>query len=59
MGKIERIFREAVRDAVAESHAAGIPVFQVIDDYLVAVYPDGRTAKLKKLSTQRNREAVA
>ncbi|MBI3707497.1 MAG: hypothetical protein HY246_07440 [Proteobacteria bacterium] len=46
-----RIYRRAVRQAIAEAHAAGLPVFQGRDGYLVAIYPDGRVARLKKLAT--------
>ncbi|MBI3707503.1 MAG: hypothetical protein HY246_07475 [Proteobacteria bacterium] len=46
-----RIYRRAARQAIAEAHAAGLPVFQGRDGYLVAIDPDGRVARLKKLAT--------
>lgn len=49
--KIETEFRAAVRQAIADKHAAGLPAYQGIDGYLVAIYPGGRRVKLKKLAT--------
>ena len=43
-----REFRQAVRKAIAENHAKGLPVYQVRDGYIVAIYPGGRVAKLQK-----------
>jgi hypothetical protein len=51
MDRVLRIYRRAVRKAIAEAHAAGLPVYQGRDGYLVAIYPDGRVARLKKLAT--------
>ena len=50
--KIERIFRLAVQEAIAEKHAAGMPAYQGIDGYLVAIYLGGRKVRLKKLTTE-------
>jgi len=47
--EIERLFREAVSDAIAEAHAAGLSVFQIEDGYMVAVQPDGKRRKLYRL----------
>lgn len=43
-----REFRQAVRKAIAENHAKGLPVYQIQEGYIVAIYPDGRVAKLQK-----------
>lgn len=50
--KIETQFRKAVKQAIAEKHAAGLPAYQGIDGYLVAIYPGGKRVKLKKLANQ-------
>ncbi|MEX0696931.1 MAG: hypothetical protein WD014_08000 [Dongiaceae bacterium] len=42
-------YREAVRQAIARAWAAGLPAYQGRGGYLVALYPDGRRVKLKKL----------
>ena len=47
MKKIEKNFRRAVRDAIAETHAAGLPVHQIRRGRLVAMYPDGSRKVLK------------
>ena len=47
--KLAREFRAAVREAIARSHAAGLPVFQGRGGWLVALYPDGRRVKLQRL----------
>jgi hypothetical protein len=44
-----RAYRRAVRNAIAEAHGAGMPVYQGRDGYLVAIYPDGVIKKLKRL----------
>jgi hypothetical protein len=49
MDKQLRLYRQAVREAVAEAWAAGFPAFQGRGGYLVALYPDGRKIKLKRL----------
>lgn len=41
-------YREAVRKAILANHALGLPVYQSIDGYIVAIYPDGRIVKLQK-----------
>lgn len=43
-----REFRRAVRKAIAENHAKGLPVYQVKNGYIVAIYPGGREARLQK-----------
>ena len=50
--KIETEFQEAVRQAIADKHAVGLPAYQGIDGYLVAIYPGGRHVRLKKLTTE-------
>lgn len=50
-----RRYRQAVKDAIAASWKAGIPAFQGRDGYLVALYPDGRIVKLKKLRGPRQK----
>lgn len=50
MDKQLRIYRKAVRDAIEEGWRAGQPAFQGRGGYLVALYPDGRRVKLKKLA---------
>ena len=50
--KIVRNFRRAGRQAIAEKHAAGMPAYQGIDGYLVAIYPGNRIVRLKKLTTE-------
>ena len=42
-------YREAVRQAIARAWAAGLPAYQGRGGYLVALYPDGRQVRLKKL----------
>jgi hypothetical protein len=44
-----RRYREGVEKAIQAAWAAGVPAFQARDGYLVALYPDGRIVKLKKL----------
>ena len=56
---VEQTYREAVKDAIAESHAEGIPVFQGIDGYLVAIYPDGRHVRLKKLRSAKQEDVAS
>lgn len=48
--KLEREFQEAVADAIRDAHAAGLPVFQGKDGWLVAIYPDGREVRLQRLT---------
>ncbi|MGH6933630.1 MAG: hypothetical protein ACREEE_14490 [Dongiaceae bacterium] len=50
MDKLLRAYRKAVREAIEEGWRAGLPAFQGRGGYLVALYPDGRQVKLKKLS---------
>ena len=50
--KFEKIFRRAVREAITEKHAAGMPAYQGIDGYLVVIYPGNRIVRLKKLTTE-------
>lgn len=59
-----RRYREGVEKAIQTAWAAGVPAFQARDGYLVALYPDGRIVKLKKLEgpfaqTAENDETVA
>jgi hypothetical protein len=42
------LYREAVREAIADSHAKGFPVYQSKGGYIVAIYPGGREVKLQK-----------
>ena len=39
-------YREAVRKAIAENLARGLPVYQ----RNIAIYPDGRVVKLQKIA---------
>jgi hypothetical protein len=48
--KLLRDYRQAVTEAIAKSHKAGRPVFQTYRGYLVAVHPDGRRERLKKIA---------
>lgn len=48
MVKSLKLYREAVKEAIAESHARGLPVFQSKDGYIVAIYPGGREVRLQK-----------
>lgn len=41
-------YKEAVREAIAEAHARGVPAFQSKNGYIVAIYPGGREVKLQK-----------
>lgn len=45
---IEAAMQEGVRKTILDSHRRGLPVYQCIDDYIVAIYPDGRIVKLEK-----------
>ncbi len=47
MKNIEKNYRRAVRKAIAETHAAGLPVHQIQRGRLVAIYPDGSKKMLK------------
>jgi hypothetical protein len=49
MRSMLRAYRRAVHNVIAEAHAAGMPVYQGRDGYLVAIYPDGVIKKLKPL----------
>jgi hypothetical protein len=49
MNKQLRVYRQAVREAIADAWAAGLPAYQGRRGYLVALYPDGREVRLKKL----------
>jgi hypothetical protein len=51
-------YRRAVKEAIEESWAAGLPVFQIRKGYLVAVHPGGRVVKLKKVSGARPRSTA-
>ena len=42
--------RRAVKEAVEESWAAGLRVFQIRKGYLVAVHPGGREVRLKPVN---------
>ena len=42
-------YREAVRQAIARAWAVGLPVYQGRGGYIVALYPDDRQVRLKKL----------
>jgi hypothetical protein len=50
-------YREGVERAVKAAWAAGVPAFQARDGYLVALYPDGRIVRLKKLEAPSDRAA--
>ena len=41
-------YQQAVQEAISVNHALGLPVYQSIDGYIVAIYPDGRIVKLEK-----------
>jgi hypothetical protein len=43
-------FRRGVRDAIADAHAHGVPVFQIKDGFIVAVYPGGREVALERVT---------
>jgi hypothetical protein len=43
-------YRRAVEEAVQDSWAAGLPVFQIRKGYLVAVHPGGREVRLKRVN---------
>lgn len=45
-----RAYRQAVRRAMEDLWAAGLPVIQGRSGYMVAIYPDGRQVKLQKLA---------
>ncbi len=47
--KLLRDYRQAVTEAIAKSHKAGRPVFQTYRGYIVAIHPDGRRERLKKI----------
>ena len=38
----------AVEKAIRAHHARGFPVYQIKDDYLIAIYPGGREVRLEK-----------
>ncbi len=42
------LFHKAVERAIEENHALGLPVYQVKEGYIVAIYPGGREAILQK-----------
>jgi len=46
--QIEAIMQEGVREAIQENHRRGFPVYQCVDDYIIAIYPDGKRVKLEK-----------
>ena len=50
MTKALEDFRRGVRDAIADAHAHGVPVFQIRDGFIVAVYPDGREVALERVT---------
>ncbi len=41
-------YKEAVRKAIAEAHARGLPVYQSKEGYIVAIYPGDREVRLQK-----------
>ncbi len=50
MKKLEKNYRRAVRKAIAETHAVGLPVHQITRGRLIARYPDGSEKVLKVIS---------
>ena len=58
MSSLLSTYRQAVQQAVGRMHAAGIPAFQSVDGYLVAVYPDGTIRRLKPLAMTGQRSKV-
>lgn len=52
-------YRRAVKDAIGQSWASGLAVFQIRKGYLVAVHPGGRVVKLKKVNGAEPPEATA
>lgn len=44
-------YQQAVQKAIQANHALGLPVYQCKNDYIVAIYPDGREVVLEKADT--------
>ena len=42
-------YKQAVKRAIKDNHALGLPVYQCKDDHIVAIYPDSREIKLQKI----------
>lgn len=38
----------AVEKAIQLNHSMGLPVYQIKDGYIVAIYPDSREVRLEK-----------
>ena len=38
----------AVEKAIQANHAMGLPVYQIKEGYIIAIYPDGREVRLEK-----------
>ncbi len=47
---LESSLREGVAEAIRDSHARGIPVFEADDTMVYAVYPDGRRVAVERLT---------
>ncbi|MBX3499451.1 MAG: hypothetical protein KF889_08410 [Alphaproteobacteria bacterium] len=43
--------RNAVANAVRDSHARGVPVFEADDHHVFAVYPDGRRVAIERVGS--------
>ncbi len=41
-------FHKAIERTIKENHALGLPVYQVKNGYIIAIYPGGREAVLQK-----------
>lgn len=50
-GEIAHGHRNAGANAVRDSHARGIPVFEADDHHVFAVYPDGRGVAIERASS--------
>ena len=48
--RLARCAREASRDAIARTHAAGLPVTVILDGKIVSIAPDGTQTVLKELA---------
>lgn len=47
-------FQRAVAEAIRDTHARGLPVFQARDGWIYAIYPDGRRVAVERAKPPMN-----
>lgn len=47
-------FQRGVAEAIRDTHARGLPVFQARDGWIYAIYPDGRRVAVERAKPPMN-----